>query len=236
MKQSWSTDNTLTTDASAERPLNIEGLTLGVENTFQPNSKYVTPTPTTLTHPTTPEHRRHHPGCGEHLPAQLKVCNTHTHHPHPPNNPSTWRASPWVWRTPSSPTQSTLHPHPPIHHPHPPNKPLNMEDVTLDVENTFQPNSKYVTPTPTHQPPSPTQQPPQHGGHHRGCGEHLPAQLKVRNTHQTTLTHPTAPSTWRASSWVCRKYVTPTPIHQPPSPTQQPPQHGGRHPGCAESM
>ena len=42
VKQSWSTDNTLTTDASAEAPLNIEGLTLGVENTFQPNSKYVT--------------------------------------------------------------------------------------------------------------------------------------------------------------------------------------------------
>ena len=41
VKQSWSTDNTLTTEASAEAPLNMEGVTLGVENTFQPNSKYV---------------------------------------------------------------------------------------------------------------------------------------------------------------------------------------------------
>ena len=174
----------------------MEGVTLGVENTFQPNSKYVAPTH--YPRPTTPQHGGRHPGCEQHLPAQLKVRSTH-------------------------PSTTLTH------------QPLNMQDVTLGVENTFQPNSKYVAPTHyprpttpqhgghhpgcgqhlpaqlkvcnTHPLPLPTQQPHQHGGHHPWCGEHLPAQLKVCNTHpSTTLTHPTTP------------------------------QHGGHHSGCGEHL
>ncbi len=39
LRDSWSTDNTLTTEATLSDPFGLEGFTFGVENEFKPNTK-----------------------------------------------------------------------------------------------------------------------------------------------------------------------------------------------------